>query len=232
MGFNRIADRAYDARNPRTAIRELPSGAISVASAIAAVTFASALFMLCAWLLNPLCFALSPVALAWVFGYSYTKRFTRLSHLVLGAGLGIAPVGGYLATTGSWSDPWWVLVALAAAVTTWVGGFDIFYALQDVGFDRNQGLHSIPAAVGEVRAIAVARVLHTLTVIALALVGVGIGGGALFWIGVALVAVLLVYEHSLVRADDLTRLDAAFFTLNGVISIVFFACVLAWRLTI
>lgn len=230
MAFNRIADRDVDALNPRTAAREIPSGAISLRSASVAVVVASALFIVAAWQLNPLCLALSPLALAWVLGYSYTKRFTRFAHLVLGLGLGIAPVGGYLAITGAWSDPWWILPALAVAVMSWVAGFDIFYALQDVGFDREQGLHSIPAAVGERRAIGVARLLHGITVLALAAVGVGVGGGWWYAAGVAVVAALLIYEHSLVRPDDLSRLDAAFFTMNGVISIVFFTFVLAERL--
>ena len=230
MAFNRIADRDVDALNPRTAAREIPSGAISLRSASVAVVVASALFFVAAWQLNPLCLALSPLALAWVLGYSYTKRFTRFAHLVLGLGLGIAPVGGYLAITGAWSDPWWILPALAVAVMSWVAGFDIFYALQDVGFDREQGLHSIPAAVGERRAIGVARLLHAITVLALAAVGVGVGGGWWYAAGVAVVAALLIYEHSLVRPHDLSRLDAAFFTMNGVISIVFFTFVLAERL--
>ncbi len=230
MAFNRIADRDLDALNPRTAAREIPSGAISLRSASVAVVIASALFFVAAWQLNPLCLALAPLALAWVLGYSYTKRFTRFAHLVLGLGLGIAPVGGYLAITGAWSDPWWILPALAVAVMSWVAGFDIFYALQDVGFDREQGLHSIPAAVGERRAIGVARLLHAITVLALAAVGIGVGGGWWYAAGVAVVAALLIYEHSLVRPHDLSRLDAAFFTMNGVISIVFFTFVLAERL--
>jgi 4-hydroxybenzoate polyprenyltransferase len=230
MGFNRIADRHIDALNPRTAKREIPSGAMSTVEAGAAVAVASFVFVLAAWRLNALCLALSPVALAWVFFYSYTKRFTRWAHLVLGAGLGIAPVGGYLAITGRWSHPWWVLVLLAAAVMSWVSGFDIFYSLQDIGFDREQGLHSLPAALGEGRAIQIARALHSLTILALALVGVGIAAGWVYALGVATVAALLVYEHSLVRVGDLSRLDAAFFTLNGVISITFFGFVLAERL--
>ena len=230
MGFNRIADRRIDALNPRTAQRELPRGAIGVVEASVAVAVASALFLVAAWRLNPLCFALAPVALAWVFFYSFTKRFTRWAHLVLGLGLGIAPVGGYLAVTGAWSRPWWVLLLLAAAVMSWVGGFDIFYALQDVSFDREHGLHSLPATLGEAGAIWVARVLHATTVVALAAVGVGIGAGWLYGIGVAVVAGLLAYEHSLVRVDDLSRLDAAFFTMNGILSIAFFGFVLAERL--
>jgi len=229
MGFNRIVDRAIDARNPRTAAREIPRGALSVPEASTAVAVASALFLVAAWRLNPLCLALAPVALAWVFFYSYTKRFTRLAHLVLGLGLGIAPVGGYLAVTGAWSTPWWMLPALALAVMTWVAGFDVFYALPDAAFDRANRLHSIPAALGERAAFVVTRALHAGTIAFLALVGVAVQGGWLYWSGVVAAAALLLYEHSLVRPGDLRRLDAAFFTLNGVISIVFFCFVLAWR---
>ncbi len=229
MGFNRIADRDIDALNPRTAARELPSGAMSVREASLAVLCASAIFVAAAWMLNPLCFALSPIALGWVLFYSYTKRFTRFAHLALGVGMSIAPVGGYLAVTGAWSRPWWVLVALAAAVMSWGGGFDIFYALQDIEFDRAQGLHSLPARHGTAPAIAIARVLHVATIAMLTLAGIGIGAGALYWAGVCVVAMLLIYEHSLVRAADLSRLDAAFFTMNGVLSVTFFAFVLAER---
>jgi 4-hydroxybenzoate polyprenyltransferase len=230
MGFNRIVDRRIDTLNPRTARRELPAGTISTLEASAAVALASALFVFAAWELNPLCFLLAPVALAWVFFYSYTKRFTRWAHLALGLGLGIAPVGGYLAVTGEWSSAWWTLVLLALAVMSWVGGFDIFYALQDVAFDRQHGLHSIPVALGEVRAVVVARALHAFTVCALAIVGVGVSAGWLYILGVVVVAALLLYEHSLVRPGNLARLDAAFFTMNGIISITFFGFVLAERL--
>jgi 4-hydroxybenzoate polyprenyltransferase len=230
MGFNRIADRHIDARNPRTARRELPAGLLGLTEATAAVLVASMLFVVAAWRLNPLCLALSPVALAWVFAYSYTKRFTRWSHLVLGLGLAIAPVGGYLAVAGRWSEPWWMLCALAIAVATWVGGFDIFYALQDVAFDRDNALHSVPVAFGERGAFVVARVLHSLTVLALAAVGIATGAGWLYAAGVVVVAALLAYEHSLVRVGDLSRLDAAFFTMNGIISIAFFGFVAAERL--
>lgn len=237
MGFNRIVDRDVDARNPRTAMREIPRGALTVGQATAAVTVMSALFVVASWQLNPLCLALSPVALLWVLGYSYTKRFTRWSHLWLGLGLGIAPVGGYLAVTGAWSDPWWLLCALSLAVMSWTGGFDILYALQDADFDRANGLHSLPSAIGVPNAIVVARVLHVVTVSCLGAVVVADPLGlalrpeaalaqALLWLGVALAAALLLWEHRLVRADDLTRLDAAFFTMNGIISMVFFSCVL------
>ena len=233
MGFNRIVDRDIDARNPRTASREIPSGALGVREAALAVAVASGLFVLAAWRLNPLCAMLSPLALAWVFSYSYTKRFTRWSHLVLGAGLAIAPVGGYLAVAGRWSSPWWMLIALAVAVMTWVGGFDILYALQDVEFDRTNRLHSVPVYFGEAGALRVARVLHAVTVLALAAVGVAgvpVGLGWLYAGGVVVAAALLLYEHSLVRPGDLSRMNAAFFTMNGVISLAFFGFVLAERL--
>ena len=229
MAFNRIADRTIDARNPRTAMREIPRGTVSVAEAWASVIVAVAVFGAASWRLNPLCFALSPVAVAWVFFYSYTKRFTQWSHLVLGAGLAIAPVGGYLAVAGHWSRPWWMLIALAVAVMTWVAGFDVFYSLADVEFDRANTLHSLPSRAGEARAIAVARVLHVLTIAGLAAVGVATHGGVLYWIGVALAAGILTYEHSLVRVDDLSKLDAAFFSMNGMLSVAFFFFVLAER---
>lgn len=231
MGFNRIVDRDLDARNPRTASREIPRGALGVTEAATAVALASVLFVVAASRLNPLCLALAPLALAWVFLYSYTKRFTRWSHLVLGAGLAIAPVGGYLALAGAWSRPWWLLGALAAAVTTWVAGFDILYALQDVEFDRGNRLHSVPVAFGEGGALWLARTLHALTVLSLALVGIAAGAGWVYAAGVVVAAALLLYEHSLVRRGDLSRLDAAFFTMNGVISIAFFGFVLVERLT-
>lgn len=234
MGFNRIIDREIDARNPRTRMREIPSGALSVKQGNISVAIAAVLFIFAAWQLNPLCGKLSPIALAWVLFYSYTKRFTRWCHLVLGLGMAIAPVGGYLAVTGAWSTPWWMLIALALAVTTWGGGFDVLYALQDVDFDRGQGLHSLPASIGQVAALRIARLLHVLTVVCLAMVGAaafaGSSAGSFYALGVVVTAALLVYEHSLVRPADLSRLDAAFFMMNGVISIAFFACVLVGRL--
>jgi 4-hydroxybenzoate polyprenyltransferase len=236
MGFNRIVDREFDARNPRTAMREIPRGVLGVREASVAVAIAALLLALAASQLNPLCLALSPLALAWVCFYSFTKRFTRWAHLVLGLGMSIAPVGGYLAVTGQWSRPWWLLVALSAVVTTWGGGFDVLYALADEGFDRAHGLHSIPAAFGVPRAIVISRTLHVLTIATLALVGsvvfpLGSAGAIWYWCGVAAAALLLVYEHTLVKADDLSKLDAAFFTMNGVISIALFLFVLVARLT-
>jgi 4-hydroxybenzoate polyprenyltransferase len=230
MGFNRIVDREIDARNPRTRSREIPSGTMGVREASVAVAIASIVFFISAWQLNRLCLILSPLALGWVLFYSYTKRFTRWSHLVLGVGLSIAPVGGYLAITGHWSHPWWMLISLATAVATWVGGFDILYALQDVSFDRENGLYSVPAAFGEATALGIARVLHLMTVAGLGIAGMGAGAGILYFVGVLVAAVLLLYEHTLVKADDFTKLDAAFFTMNGVISIVFFGFVFTERL--
>ncbi|MCU0649782.1 MAG: putative 4-hydroxybenzoate polyprenyltransferase [Gemmatimonadaceae bacterium] len=229
MGVNRIVDREIDGANPRTAMRELPRGVLSTRDAVIATTTMTVLFIVAAWRLNPLCLALSPVALAWTFGYSYTKRFTRWSHIVLGIGISIAPVGGYLAITGAWSTPAWMLVLLSSAVAAWVAGFDILYALQDVSFDTVRGLHSIPKDLGEGPAFMIARALHAWTVVALTLVGVTTGRGARWMAGVALTAVLLMYEHRLVRPGDLRRLDAAFFTMNGIISLAFFGCALLDR---
>ena len=230
MGFNRIADRDVDARNPRTAMREIPSGTVGVVEASIAVLVMSAVFVFAAWRLNPLCLMLSPVALAWIFFYSYTKRFTRWAHLVLGWSLAIAPVGGYLAVVGAWSRPAWMLLVLALAVAGWVAGFDIFYSLQDIEFDRANQLRSIPAAVGAKNAITIARVLHVVSVVSLFAVGLAVGAGNWYYAGVVLAAALLVYEHSLVAPNDLSRLDAAFFTMNGMISIAFFFFVLMDRL--
>jgi 4-hydroxybenzoate polyprenyltransferase len=230
MGFNRIVDRDIDARNPRTAARELPAGTLTVRQAVVAVLLMSLLFVYAAWRLNPLCGWLSPIALGWVLAYSYTKRFTRYSHLILGVSLSIAPVGGYLAIAGAWSEPVWILLVLALAVASWVAGFDILYALQDRDFDVQHGLHSIPASLGLERAVRFSEALHAVTVVALAAVGWGTGAGWLYGAGVLVAASLLLYEHSLVKPHDLRRLDAAFFTMNGVISIAFFVFVLAERL--
>lgn len=230
MGFNRIVDRDIDARNPRTASREIPRGALTLSQAAMAVALASAVFVFAAFRLNPLCGWLSPVALGWVLFYSYTKRFTRWSHIVLGMSLSIAPVGGYLAIAGQWSEPWWMLLVLAAAVASWVAGFDILYALQDTAFDKDQGLHSIPVAFGAEGAVRISQLLHAITVASLVAVGMATGAGWLYAIGVVVAASLLLYEHSLVKPNDLSKLDAAFFTMNGVISIAFFVFVLAERL--
>lgn len=230
MGFNRVADRRYDAENPRTRARELPRGALSLAQAWASIAGAAALFLLAAALLNPLCRLLGPVALAWVLTYSLTKRFTWWPHLWLGMSLAIAPVGGYLAVTGHWSHPAWLLLAVTLAVATWVAGFDIFYALPDAGFDRDHGLRSAVVRLGESRAILLAKLLHGLTIPALALFGWGAGFGVWYGVGLLVAAGILRYEHRLVRPGDLSRLDAAFFTMNGVMSVTVFAFALVDRL--
>jgi 4-hydroxybenzoate polyprenyltransferase len=230
MGFNRIADREYDARNPRTQARELPRGALTLGQAWVSVAAAAVLFLGAAALLNPLCLLLSPVALLWVLAYSYAKRFTWWPHLWLGLSLAIAPVGGYLAVTGRWSEPRWVLAAIVAAVATWVAGFDMFYALPDEGFDRSQGLRSAVVRLGQPRAILAAKLLHGVTIPALALFGWGAGFGVVYFAGLVVAAGILAWEHQLVKPGDLSRLDAAFFTMNGVMSVVVCLFALADRL--
>ena len=230
MGFNRIADRALDARNPRTRARELPAGRLTLAQAWTAVLAAAAVFVWSAWALNPVCFRLSPVALAVVTLYSYSKRFTWWSHLWLGLGDAIAGPAGYLAVTGQWSAPWWLLVALALAVTFWVGGFDIFYALQDEQFDRTEGLQSAVVRFGRGPSILLGKALHGLTLVALIGFGFGAGLGPAYYGGVALGAGIIAWEHRLVQPGDLSRLDAAFFGANGVVSVVVFLGALADRI--
>ena len=230
MGFNRIADLRYDRQNPRTRNRELPRGALSPAQAAISVVLAATLFVAAAALLNPLCLLLSPVALAWVLTYSLAKRFTWWPHLWLGMSLAIAPVVGFLAVTGRWSEPGWLLLAVSVAVATWVAGFDIFYALPDAGFDREQGLRSAVVRLGERRAILLAKLLHGITIPALALFGWGAGFGIWYFAGLAGAAGILLYEHRLVEPGDLSRLDAAFFTMNGVMSVTVFVFALLDRL--
>jgi 4-hydroxybenzoate polyprenyltransferase len=222
LGVNRIADRELDAKNPRTRARELPSGRLTLRQAWLAVALAAALFLWSAWALNPLCFALAPVALVFISGYSYAKRFTHWSHLWLGLADGIAMPAGYLAVTGRWSEPWWLLPVGALVVTLWVGGFDVFYALQDEEFDRAERLKSLVVRHGSARAILAAKVLHGLALVALVLFGAGAGLGWPFYTGVVIGAGLIAYEHHLVKPGDLSRLDAAFFGANGLVSIVVF----------
>ena len=230
MGFNRIADRLLDARNPRTQNRELPTGRLSLTQAWGGVVTACALFLVAAWALNPLCFALSPFALAWIAAYSYTKRFTHWSHLWLGFSLAIAPAGGYLAVAGSWSEPWWLLLVIAAAVTCWVAGFDVFYALQDEAFDRAERLKSLVVRLGQGRAIFAAKALHGVAVAALLAFGWGAALGWPYYVGVGIGAGLIAWEHQLVKPGDLSRLNAAFFTINGIVSIVVFVGALVDRI--
>jgi 4-hydroxybenzoate polyprenyltransferase len=230
MGFNRIADREIDARNPRTQNRELPRGVLSVPQAWGSVLLAAALFVGAARALNPLCSLLSPLALAWVTTYSFAKRFTWWPHLWLGLSLAIAPVGGWLAVTGAWSKPAWLLLAITVAVATWVAGFDIFYALPDAAFDRASGLRSAVVRLGERRGILLAKLLHGVTIPALVLFGWGAGFGSWYFVGVVAAAGILAYEHQLVKPGDLSRLDAAFFRMNAVMSVTVFAFALLDRL--
>lgn len=220
LGFNRIADRALDARNPRTRARELPSGRLSLLQAWVAVGLAAVLFLGAAWALNPLCFALAPLALVFISAYSYTKRFTHWSHLWLGLADGIATPAGYLAVTARWSDPWWLLPAGALAVTFWVGGFDVFYALPDEDFDRVERLQSLVVRVGQGRAILAAKLLHGLALVALVVFGIGARLGPAYYGGVVAGAALIAWEHQLIRPGDLSRLNAAFYTMNGIVSVV------------
>ena len=220
MGFNRLADQAIDARNPRTASRELPRGVLSRASVWVFVVLSAAMLVVAAAMLNPLCLALSPVALAIVFGYSYTKRFTSLSHVVLGLALAIAPVGAWLAVRGRFDG---TPLVLGLGVLAWVAGFDTIYSCQDAAFDRSAGLHSLPARLGVAGALRMARVFHAIAVVHLvALYGLE-PLHPVYLAGVAAVACGLFYEHALVKADDLSRVDAAFFMVNGWISVGYLA---------
>jgi len=230
MGFNRIADRRIDARNPRTQGRELPTGRLTISQAWAAVLGAMVVFLWAAWALNPLCAALAPIALLWIAVYSYTKRFTDWTHLWLGGSLAIAPVGGYIAITGTWSEPWWLLVLIAVAVGCWVAGFDIFYALQDEAFDRVEQLRSVVVRLGQGWAIIVAKLLHGAALAALILFGKGAGLGMAYFVGVAIAVIVIGWEHRQVKPGDLSRLNAAFFTANGIVSIVVFLGALVDRI--
>ncbi len=223
MSLNRLIDRELDARNPRTMHRPLPRGTISTRAVIAISLVAFALFEFAAWQLNWLCFALSPLALIFLVGYNYTKRFTWLSHWVLGFTDGIGAAGGWIAVTASF-DP--LALLLWFAVTVWIGGFDLIYACQDVEVDRREGLQSVPARFGIATALTLARVNHALTVIALAVVGVIAQLGIAFWIGLIVVALLLAYENAIVKPNDLSRLNLAFFNVNGYISVIVFVSAL------
>ena len=224
MAFNRVADAAIDAANPRTRTRALPAGTLSASFVTTFVVASCAIFVLAASQLNRLALSLSPIALGVGLLYSYTKRFTRWSHLVLGFALGIAPAAAWIAVRGSLDSR---ILLLTAAVTFWVGGFDVLYACQDYEFDREANLHSVPRYFGIRGALAVARLFHLLMLLLLIALVLSFGLGKLALAGVIAVAVLLAYEHSLVSAADLSKLNAAFFTMNGVISVVFFAFVAA-----
>jgi len=224
MALNRLIDAGIDARNPRTAGREIPSGKLTIGAVVAFCIASLVVFLFAVWQLNPLVHELWPIPVVAFVVYPYLKRFTWLCHLWLGAVDGLAPVGAWAAVKGTLP---WQAWALGAAVAAWVAGFDLFYALFDIEVDREQGLHSWATRFGERGAFAGARALHLATVALLVVAGLGLHVGWLYWIGVACVGTLLAYEHSLVRPNDLRRLDAAFFTMNGVISVAFFAFVLA-----
>jgi 4-hydroxybenzoate polyprenyltransferase len=218
MAFNRLVDAPIDGRNPRTKMRHLPAGMLSRGFGWGFVAAAAALFFVAAGALNPLCLRLAPVALGIVFFYSFTKRFTSFSHLVLGFSLGIAPAAAWIAVRGS-LDP--RILWLTAAVTFWTAGFDVIYACQDFEFDRAEGLFSVPRVLGLVRALRAARALHVLMIVCLLALVHTLHLGGLALAGVASIAGLLIYEHSLVKADDFSRVNAAFFTMNGYVSVLF-----------
>jgi len=227
MAFNRIADAQIDAENPRTARRHIPAGLIGKTQVWVFLAIAIALFELASFKLNRICFLLSPVALLFVLGYSYTKRFTSLCHIVLGVAIGIAPIGAWLAVRGTFAV---APLLLGAIVMLWIGGFDIIYALQDYDFDVKSPLFSLPKRLGKANALVISRVMHTAMVALLVLVGVLAQMHVVYFIGVLIVAGLIFYEQSLVKADDLSKVDLAFFTLNGWVSVCLFIFVLLDRL--
>lgn len=224
MAFNRYADVRFDSMNPRTAGREIPSGKISRSHALVFVIMSSLLFIVSAGLLNRMTLLLSPLALIVILGYSYTKRFTPLSHLVLGLGLSLAPIGAYIAVTGAFA---FLPVIYSLIVLTWVSGFDIIYALQDDQFDRETGLRSIPAAVSRREALFISSALHALTFMLVSLAGLLGHAGIIFWAGTLIFAVMLLYQHLIVKPDDLSRVNMAFGTTNGVAGVIFGAAVIA-----
>lgn len=219
MGLNRLIDAGIDAENPRTAERHIPAGKVSIFEAILFILVALVIFFFAAWMLNPLCFKLAPVAVGFFVLYAYCKRFTHFAHIVLGICLAAAPIGAWVALRG---DLGWPVIALALAVLFWVAGFDIFYALQDYDYDVERGLHSVPSRLGKEKSFLLVRSFHGLMLLFLLLVLPGSGLGWIYFCGVIVVAGLLAYEHMLVKPDDLSKLDAAFFNMNGYISVTIF----------
>jgi 4-hydroxybenzoate polyprenyltransferase len=224
MAFNRWLDVKWDALNPRTAIREIPRGIISKGSALRFVIFNCVAFIICTWFLNPICFALSFVALAVVLGYSYTKRFTPLCHLVLGVGLSLAPIGAYLAVAGHFAL---LPILFSLAVICWVSGFDIIYALQDEEFDKSHQLYSMPSWLGKAKALHVSELLHILSTVCIIYAGFYGGFGWWYWGGLGVFMGMLIYQHAIVRPNDLSRVNLAFMTANGIASVIFAGFVIA-----
>lgn len=224
MAFNRYIDRNIDEKNPRTAIREIPAGIINANAALWFVILNSTAFVVTTYFINPLCWALSPVALSVVLGYSLTKRFTALCHLILGLGLSLAPIGAYLAVVGRFDI---LPLLFSFAVLFWVGGFDIIYALQDEEFDRENDLFSIPVWLGKQKALNLSNVLHAITAAMLFLAGRLGDFGWIYWVGYSIFLGLLIYQHTIVKANDLSRVNLAFFTTNGVASVLFASFVIA-----
>lgn len=224
MAFNRYLDRSFDAKNPRTAIREIPAGILQANNVLLFTIINCVLFIVCTFFINRLCFYLSPFALLVVLGYSYTKRFTPLCHLVLGLGLSLAPIGAYLAVAGQFSL---LPILFSLAVIFWVSGFDIIYALQDEEFDKSQNLYSIPASLGKAKALRVSELLHVLSVASVIAAGFYGRFGWLYWIGIAVFAGMLFYQHSIIKPTDLRRVNLAFMTANGIASVVFAVFVIA-----
>jgi 4-hydroxybenzoate polyprenyltransferase len=218
MAFNRYIDRNIDEKNERTQVREIPQGKVAPSSAVFLVLISSLAFIITTYFINSLCFNLSPAALAIVLGYSLTKRFTWLCHLILGVGLSLAPIGAYLAVTGSFS---WLPLFFSFAVIFWVSGFDIIYALQDEDFDRSLNLYSLPVSLGKKRALKVSLLLHSIAVVFLIAAGLELPFGWLYWIGVMNFSVMIAYQHSLVKPHDLSKVNLAFFTTNGIASLIF-----------
>jgi 4-hydroxybenzoate polyprenyltransferase len=224
MAFNRYLDRHFDAKNPRTAIREIPAGIISANQTLLFTIVSSLLFVITCYFINRICFFLSPVALLVILGYSYTKRFTPLCHLVLGVGLSLAPIGAYLAVTGTFSV---LPILFSCAVIFWVSGFDIIYALQDEEFDRANQLYSMPSWLGKKRALGVSVVLHFTSAACVIVAGVIAHSGWLYWAGTTVFAGMLIYQHSIVKPDDLRKVNLAFMTANGIASVIFACFVIA-----
>lgn len=224
MAFNRFLDRKFDAKNPRTAIREVPSGIITPKNAMLFTVINCILFVVCTWFINKICFFLSPVALFVILFYSYTKRFTPLCHLVLGVGLSLAPIGAYLAVTGRFAL---LPILFSFAVVFWVSGFDIIYALQDEAFDKENDLYSMPSVLGKSKALGISTVLHLLSAACVITAGLYGEVGILYWVGVAVFMAMLIYQHSIVKPNDLSRVNLAFMTANGIASVIFAMFVIA-----